>query len=69
MDKGEKKAMEEFSHHQNLKEAKNCLHDILCKINDLEFDSNIMHATVDDDTAQFLVEFLLNRIEMLQSEL
>ena len=68
MDKGKKKATEDYSRQQDIQEAEDRFDKVLRQLDDLGYDRGLAHAAVDTDAAQSLVEFLLRRIDMLRGE-
>ena len=48
MDKG-KKAMKDYSQHQDIQEAEDRLNEVLCQLDDLGYNCGLAHATVDTD--------------------
>ena len=68
MDKGKKRGTEDYSRWQDIQEAEDHLDEVLCQLDDLEYDRGLARAAVDTDAAQSLVEFLLRRINVLRGE-
>ena len=68
MDKGKKKAMEDYSWWQDIQEAEDRLDEVLRQLDNLGYDHGLAHAAVNTDAAQSLVEFLLRRIDVLRGE-
>ena len=68
MDKGKKKATEDYSRWQDIQEAEDRFDEVLRQLDDLGYDRGLARAAVDTDAAQSLVEFLLRRIDVLRGE-
>ena len=68
MDKGKKKATEDYSWQQDIQEAEDCLNKVLRQLDNLGYNHGLVRAAVDTDTTQLLVEFLLRRINVLRGE-
>jgi hypothetical protein len=67
-DKGKKRATEEQTRSQELRETEDRLHRVLRQLDDLGYNHGLASAAVETDHALSLVEFLLKRIDVMRGE-